>query len=397
VNLYQLAVKNISGNAFRSWVVALCALLVASLALGTTLVMRGARQSLKLAINRLGADIIVVPEGTETRVESALLMGHPTEVWMSQQVLDGIAAVPGVQAVSPQLYLSTLTNASCCSVEDMFLIAFDPETDFTITPWLEEELGASLSLGQVVGGTYVFVPEGEQNIQIYGYHVTLEGNMEPTGTGLDQSMFLTRETAEDIARISTTMAEKPLVIPPGDISAVMVKLVPGYDPYDVALEMMRQVPGVTPIESPNLFQAYRRQMTGLLTGILVAMVVTLVLSVALIGLIFSMAANERRRELGVLRAMGATRNFVFKSLLTEAGLLALAGGCAGVALTVLAVFLFHRLITVSLGFPFLLPSPVALLPQIAGGLVLALLAATAAAMFPAYRISHLDPAAAMRE
>jgi putative ABC transport system permease protein len=138
-------------------------------------------------------------------------------------------------------------------------------------------------------------------------------------------------------------------------------------------------------------------MMGLLTGILVAMAVTLVLSVVLIGLIFSMAANERRRELGVLRAMGATRNFVFKSLLTEAGLLALVGGAAGIALTVLAIFLFHRLITVSLGIPFLLPSPVALLPQIAGGLVLALLAATAAAMLPAYRISHLDPAVAMRE
>ncbi len=210
-------------------------------------------------------------------------------------------------------------------------------------------------------------------------------------------MFLTRETAEDIARISKTMAEQPLEIPPGDISAVMVKLEPGYDPYDVALEMMRQVPGVTPIESPNLFQAYRKQMMGLLTGILMAMAVTLVLSVVLIGLIFSMAANERRRELGVLRAMGATRNFVFKSLLTEAGLLAMGGGVAGIALTVLAVSLFHRLITVTLGIPFLLPSPFALMPQVAGGLALALLAATGAAMLPAYRISHLDPAVAMRE
>jgi putative ABC transport system permease protein len=397
MNLYQLALKNISGSAFRSWVVMLCALLVASLALGTTLVMRGAQKSLRLAIDRLGADIVVVPEGTETKVESALLMGHPTEVWMPQERLAQIAAVPGVQAVSPQVFLSTLTNASCCSVEDMFLIAYEPETDFTLTPWLEEEIGDSLHLGEVVGGRYVFVPEGEQNIQIYGYHVTLKANMEPTGTGLDQSMFLTMETATDIARISRTMAEQPLEIPADEISAVMVRLEPGQDPYVVALEMMHDVPGITPIESPNLFQAYRKQMSGLQTGIFLAMGVTLTLSITLIGLIFSMAANERRRELGVLRAMGATRRFVFQSLLTEAGMLALAGGVAGIFLTVLIVYLFRKLITVSLGIPFLLPSPATLLPQIAGGLLLALVAATLAAMLPAYRISHLDPSVAMRE
>ena len=397
MNLYQLALKNISGSAFRSWVVALCALLVAGFALGTTLIMRGAQDSLRLAIDRLGADIVVVPEGTATKVESALLMGNPALIWMPQAKLAEIAAVPGVQRVSPQLYLSSLTNASCCSVENMFMIAFDPETDFTVTPWLQKELGGGLHLGEAVGGTYVFVPEGEQNIKLYGYFITLKGNMEPTGTGLDQTMFLTFETARDIARISVSMAEKPLEIPSDSISSVMVKLEPDANPADVAVEIMHRVSGVTPIESPNLFQAYRKQMSGLLTGILVAMAITLTLCVLLIGLIFSMVANERRRELGVLRALGATRGFVFRSLLTEAGLLALGGGVAGIALTALVAFLFRRLIVLSLGIPFLLPSPIALLAQVAGGLGLALVAVAVAAMLPAYRISRLDPSVAMRE
>jgi putative ABC transport system permease protein len=397
MNLYRLALKNISGSAFRSWVVGLCALLVASLALATTLVMRGAQDSLRLAIDRLGADIVVVPEGTVSKVESALLMGMPVEVWMPQEVLDQVAAVPGVQVVSPQLYLSTLTGASCCSVEHMFLIVYDPATDFTVEPWLIENLGDGLRLGEVVGGTYVFVPEGEQNVQLYGYFVTLKANMEPTGTGLDQSMFLTLETARDIARISQTMAESPLEIPENSISAVLIKAAPGSDISEVAVQIMHDVPGVTPIESPNMFQAYRAQMTSLVTGILAAMGITLVLSVALIALVFTMAANERRRELGVLRAMGATRGFVFQSLLTEASLLALAGGATGLVLTVLVTYLFRNLIVHSLGIPFLLPSPFSLLGQVAGGLSVALGSVTVAAMLPAYRISHQDPAAAMRE
>ena len=47
----------------------------------------------------------------------------------------------------------------------MFLVAFDPQTDFTIAAVAEETLGDGLNLGEAVGGTYVFTPEGEQNIQ----------------------------------------------------------------------------------------------------------------------------------------------------------------------------------------------------------------------------------------
>ncbi len=397
MNIYNLALRNIAGNAFRSWVVALCALLVASLALITTLIMRGAEKSLILAIDRLGADILVVPEGTVTKVESALLMGHPTQVWMPTENLEKISAVEGVAKVSPQLYLNTLTNASCCSVEDMFLIVYDPETDFTVGPWLEEHTGAGLSLGEAIGGTYVFVPEGEQNIRLYGYFITLKANMEPTGTGLDQSMFLTLETAKDISRISQSMAEEPLEVPENQISAVLVKLEDGEDPLETSLRIMQAVPGVSPIESPNMFRTYQVQLRALQTGIVAVTGITLALSILLIGLVFSMAANERRRELGVLRAMGATRSFVFKSLVSEAGMLAFIGGATGIALTVFVVILFRSLIMKALGIPFLLPSIPMLGLQILAGLGLALVSVTLAAMAPAYRISHMDPANAMRE
>src|SRR4030066_867130 len=153
MNLFQLALKNISGNSFRSGVVFLCALLVAAFALTTTLLMRGAENSLRLAINRWGADIVVVPAGSEAKIESALLMGAPAKFWMPQDRVDQIAAIPGVEAVSPQLYLATLTGASCCSVSDMFIIAYDPETDFTIQPWLQQKLGSGLRPGEVVGGS----------------------------------------------------------------------------------------------------------------------------------------------------------------------------------------------------------------------------------------------------
>ena len=204
MSLLQLAWKNISGNRLRSWVVALCALVVAAFALFATLLLRGAATSLELAADRLGADIVVVPEGAQTEMEGALLMGVPAHFWMPEENVAKLAAIPGVEAVSPQIYLATLVGASCCSVSEMFMIAYDPETDFTVRPWLEERLPAGLGLGEVIGGDYIFATEGEDGILVYGDLVKLKGNLEPTGTGLDQSLFFTLDTAHDIARASET-------------------------------------------------------------------------------------------------------------------------------------------------------------------------------------------------
>jgi putative ABC transport system permease protein len=210
-------------------------------------------------------------------------------------------------------------------------------------------------------------------------------------------MFLTKETAQDVARVSLTMAEKPLLVPENQVSAVLVRLQPGADPEAAAVEIMRSVPGVTPVVSGNLFQSQRKQLNALRGGIVATLALTLGLSIILIGLVFSMAANERRRELGVLRAMGANRLFVFRTLLAEAGLIAVVGALTGIGLTVLILYLFRTLLVVTLGLPMLLPSAPSLLLQVLAGLGVALVVITLAALLPAIRISRLDPAIAMRE
>src|SRR4030043_2083546 len=101
MTLPRLALRNIAGSSFRSWVVAICAFLVAGFALAIMLILGGTETSLRLANDRLGADIIVVPEGTTTKVETALLMGNPTEVWMPESNLEKVAAILGGVAATP--------------------------------------------------------------------------------------------------------------------------------------------------------------------------------------------------------------------------------------------------------------------------------------------------------
>ncbi len=397
MTLFHLALKDISRNAFRSWAVFLSALLVAGLALGTLLITQGAQQSLELALDRLGADIIVVPKGAETKVESALLMGTPSETWMPESKLAEITKVKGVAQASPQLYLASLKDAACCSVSNMFMVAYDPKTDFTIQPWLEKTIGSGLKMGETVGGTFVFVPEGEQNIKLFNYLLTLKANLNPTGTNLDNSLFLTMETARDMSRISKERAEEALEVPEGKVSAVLVKVAEGADPDKVAVQIFRDVPGVEPVVSPKMFGTFRSQMNAALSSMVFVLGLTLVLSLLFIALVFSLATHERRREIGVLRALGATRAAVVRSLLLQAALLTSAGALLGSILAAVAIYLFRDLIVQRAGFPFLFPSLPNLGAFILVGLLVALVGVTLAVLVPAIRVSRQDPAVAMRE
>jgi len=396
MNFFRLVYRNADGNVFRSWIVFICAALMAGFAVAATIVIGGARASLNLALERLGADIIVVEAGAEYLMENAFLMGVPARTWMPRSVVDRVAEISGVEEVSPQFFLATLRGATCCSVPEMFLIAFEPESDFTLRPWLEKHLEGGLGLGEAVGGAFVYVPRDPGYILIYGYEVHLAGNLEPTGTGLDQSMFFSFDTAYEIARLSPELAVQDLVIPEDSVSAAMIKLAPGTDPQEVASRIEEAMPEVSAVESTNLFHTQRVQITGLLQSVMALLGLAWILAMALVGLVFSLAINERKQEIGALRALGATRRFVLLSLLSEGWLLALFGGVAGITISTLTIYLFHQLIVDTLGSPFLFPSPLALIGLIAGALVITLLSVALGALIPSVRISLMDPATAMR-
>ena len=370
---------------------------VAGFLLATTIIIAGAKYSLDSGLERLGADLLVVPEGTEVKIESALLMGKPVDAWMPRENISKIAVIPGVEAVSPQIYLKSMFNSPCCAVSEMFMVVYDPETDFTVAPWLEENLGRDLALGEVIGGTYVFVPEGSEYIQLYGYNTDLVGNLEPTGTGIDQTLFMTLDTALEMARSSVTTAMMPLNVNPDVISVLMVKTAASADPHQVALQILKDTDGMVPIESPDLFGTFRNQMNGLLWGFFAITLIVWAVTMVLIGIVFSMAANERRREMAVLRAVGATRGFIFRSVLTEAALIALSGSTIGIALAALSLYTFKDFIAGSLKMPFLFPSFSSFAVLFSAGIGLAIISVAVSALIPALRLSKQELAIAMRE
>jgi putative ABC transport system permease protein len=163
------------------------------------------------------------------------------------------------------------------------------------------------------------------------------------------------------------------------------------------VNMLEQVPGVVPIESTGFFQAQRAQLVGLLRTLLGLAALTWCLATLFMGLVFSLAANERRREIATLRALGATRSVVLQTLLLEGVTLAIMGGLAGIGLAILAAGLFRDQIGRATGIQIVLPAPLALAALATAGLVLTVVSVMLAAWLPASRLSQQEPALAMRE
>jgi putative ABC transport system permease protein len=397
MNLFRLALKNIEDNAFRSWIVAICAGLVVAFIIGATLVINGSQESMQKVTERLGADITVIPSGNQTIVEQAFLMGVPVDIWMDRDIVEEIAAMDGVAIVSPQLFLSTMRGASCCSVSDMFMVAYDPATDFTVHPWMEENLGRELTLGEAIGGVYISDSEGRDDILVYGYSIELLGNLEPTGSGLDQSLFFTYETAMDIARHSPMQAERELIINPNAISTALVRLEDTADPFLVAQEIEASIPGINAITSANLFREQRERVDSLVNSVTSLSVIAWVMALVLIGFVTSTAISSRTQEIGVLRVLGATRTEVIKTLLLESSLLTIGGSLVGIIFAIAVITLFRNLIMNILKVPIYIPNigELLLLMLIVVGLSLA--SVFLATLIPILRISNQEPSTSIKE
>jgi putative ABC transport system permease protein len=248
-----------------------------------------------------------------------------------------------------------------------------------------------------VGGVAVFDPDGDQNIHVHGYPLRLVRTLEETGGDADQSLFVSFDTAQAIVEQVQTQPKPAFEIAPESISTAMIKVRLGDDPHQVAVRMIEQVPGVVPIESTGFFQSQRAQIVGLLRTLLALAALIWCLATLFMGLVFSLAANERRREIAMLRALGATRKVVLRTLLLEGVILALAGGLTGIGLTILVSGLFRDQISRVAGVQLLLPAPLALAGLAAAGLALAVATVTLAAWLPASRLTQQEPALAMRE
>lgn len=393
MTLLKLALRNLVRKRVRTIAIMLVAALASGLIFGSTTILKSVQNSLVIGMARLGADMMVVPAGNEEKGRKILLAGAPTSFYMDISNFKKVLKVPGVQKASPQLF-ATSSVLMCCSMPTVLLVGYDPKTDFTITPWTQYKYNLSKEpYDEVTIGVQTLYASEGVHMRFYGKNFKIASSLEQTGIGfLDYSIFMTIDAARDMIAKSATGSEQPLHIGTDQISSVLVIVNRDFDVHHVAADIEKAVPGVKALVTKDVIAAVRKDTEFAVWGVMATGMAFWVMMLIMMGLVFAMTVNERERELGILRAMGASKAHVIRLILMEAMTLTGTGAVAGIGFALAVIVSFKKLIIAALGnVTFMWPSSLYIGSIGLSCLLLMLLSGMASALYPAVKSSKTEP------
>ena len=351
----KIAPLNINNKSGRSAsLVILTAVLALVLFLSSFLIF-----SLKNGMNslsdRMGADIIVVPEGYDTKVEGAILRGEPNTFFMDKSILKKIEGIDGVEEATPQLFLATL-SAGCCSFP-IQIIGFDAETDFVVTPWLQEQMKLPLEKGEVVVGNNV-IGDVNSNVKFFEQEFKIKGRLQKTGMGFDNTVFLNFDEARRLAKEYEKILEIEDKYDDNMISSIMLKIKKGVEPTEVQNAIRREClnDGVFPLLSKSMMNEVSNSALDMINYVYILIALVWILTFIVLSLVYSITIKERKRELATMRILGATKKMLSNIILYEVLIINFIGAITGATLGFVISILFGRWFSQSFKMPFLAPN-----------------------------------------
>ncbi len=346
--------KNIRKRPYRSLCLVLAAT-ISSYALFTGLSLKASLDNgIERMQERMGADLMVVPEESEADARNVLLTGEPEFFYMDREIVETAGKIEGVELVTEQFYFTSLSS-DCCSTR-VQLIAYDPDSDFVITPWIDEKITDEVSKGGIVIGSEV-TPLSDGNVKFYGTEYPVAGKLGATATGLDQSVFMTRETMHFI--LEDASAKGYQFLNPEDdsglVSTVLIRVSGDADITFIEKELYRNSSGIRIIETDKLIDDVKTKLGSVQNVIKLTLLVLLIISFVTMILFFSVIFHERKKEFAVLRILGASGSRICRFSLAEGIIIGSGGGLVGLVFGILTVFPFNKYIEYSLELPYLMP------------------------------------------
>jgi putative ABC transport system permease protein len=402
---FWLGVNNLRKRRLRSWLTMIgifigIAAVVSLISLG-----QGMQQAIENQFSRLGADKITI----ETKGVVTGPPGSNSVVILTKSDLDVVRRAQGVASASGRLIEPVTVDFNRKTIYTY--VASVPDSDLQSrdlvleTANLDIIAGRQLKVGDqyavVVGEDYLTSPKFNNKALSVGDRIEIDGQKA-------QVIGVFKKTGNPIWDMSFLMNERPvrnLINNTDKYDVITAKIAPGTSIQDVAenikkdLRKHRDVKEgkedftvSTPEEAAKTFQTVLNIVEAVLVGI--AAISLLVGGVGIMNTMYT-SVLERRREIGIMKAIGAKNSDVMIIFLIESGMLGLIGGAIGIALGMGFSKLVEVIATVALGtaliqayFPLYL---------ILGSLAFSFGVGTAAGVFPAMQASRLPPVEALRQ
>lgn len=344
--------------------------LALALMLALDAIVRGTESRITAYIDRTGSDVWISQAGVRTMHMSASVL--------PASAVDEVRAVPGVASATPILYVSTMVVAGPERV-GAYVIGLPPDA-------------ASGVLWNVDG----------PSIPPPGGAVVDRGVAAKAGIGIGDRVTILGEafTVSGLSDGTANLVSSVVVIPFADfgrlrggdqtVSYVLVRGEPDVPAGRLASRIRERVPGVTVQTRQGFADQERRLVRDMSTDLVSIMnLIGFMIGLAVMALTTYTAVLARRREYGVLKALGARNAHLYRAVLLQALASIGVGLVAGLLFTAVVAALAPRLGTNLT----LVISERSVVRVAATGLVIVGLAS----LLPIRQLAALDPATVFRK
>jgi putative ABC transport system permease protein len=393
----NISIKNLKRRPGRTLALTALTLFLAFSSLGGTLLIYGLKSGLDNLESKLGADIMVVPyeATTKSTFSDMILQGNPGYFYMSDDVVKKINTFDGIGQISSQFYLAS-TSSGCCDYK-VQIIGYDPDTDFTITPWLKNNYSGSVNDYEIVVGDQLNAFPGD-TLRFFDVTCTVVAKLDETGSYLDTAVYANMNTIRAMIQGAKDNGMHTFddVDPDNLVSSVLINVADGYSIEDVLNNINIHTKKSEAVRTQNMLSDVSEGLTnisGLISGLLVAV---WLISLIVLCITFSMIGNERKKEFAILRGMGASRKELSGIMIKEAFYVSFLGSLIGVAFASLALLLFGSLIRSSLKLPFMLPGALTFITLFVCSMAASIIAGILSSAICVSKVSHVDTALILR-
>jgi putative ABC transport system permease protein len=314
--------------------------------------------------------------------------------------LEDLAAIDGVDVVVPSVAMIA---------QDIQGVSFGPPDQIWGTPVGADQgretyappvaTGRSLTAADeghdvAVVGTSIAAKRGVavgDSITLNGRPFEVVGVLEPTLSSPDVTIAVPFATAQVLVHENLPDVVREAVDPAQLATSFTIFPAEGVDHDALAATVEAQLPGVDALTGDAYDQSVGSSV-GVFNSIIVGIgLVSLIVGGLSVINTMAMSVAERTREIGVKRAIGATRRRIIRELMLEAGVIGAIGGLLGVALGALVVVLVNEAGRSSGTVLFELTTGTAVF-AFAFSTILGVIAG----IVPAWSAARLDPVAALR-
>ena len=382
----KLAAKNILRHRTRSMLTMLGISASVGVLFAVLSFNRGFNEGLALELERTGLHFMIVPSGCAHEVAALVLHGAVIPKFLDTGVMEHVGRTDGIDLATPIL-VAQLPDQQRGKID--LIYGIDMAVLEAIKP------------GWEISGT---IPRHEHEV-LLGYEVAQHDNLKPgdrfsspaDGLELVVAGIIGYSGSQDDAFVYLPIATaQSLLGYPQAATAIGVKVADPTRIGAITESLTSKVPGIQIVTMGEVMNSVSNLAASARALSLAIVLIAILISAVGVMNSILMAVFERTQEIGMMRAVGASRWDIFRIILGETTILALCGGVVGIALSTLGARLIETFVRSVMPFV-----PSGQLISFDAGVALGSVAfifiiGLCAGIYPAVKASKINPVEAIK-